>query len=137
MVLRLNREQVPYIDSTYEGEKYASLRVKHLLEEDKREAWVAKVQAPYLHPIENPERFLFPRGVAMTVGRGQELHDYGPTEPRRLSLGHAVEDAWTSWRESQAASGNLEEAAQEPPPIPPELFEEHGGTLKLHPQDLP
>lgn len=137
VVMRLDKEGRPYIDSTYETMQYVNLRVKHLKELDGVDSWYSRVEAPYLHPIENPERFMFPRGAVMTVGRGIELIDYGPRELRRLSLGQAVEDAWTSWREAQAAAGNLEEAAQEPPAIPPELFEEHGGTLKLHPQDLP
>lgn len=141
MVLRVDKDQVPYIEATYETEHYARLRQKHLKDLDGVDAAVQQVSPPYLwRPPDEPKREPFiPPAVlgAVTVGRGSELHDYARGERRTLSLGGAIEAAWTSWRGQQAAQGKLEEAAQEPPPIPPELFEEHGGTLKLHPQGLP
>lgn len=142
VVLRLDKDQVPYVDSSYETEKYASLRIKHLAELDGDTAWKHQVVAPYLwQPAPEPRQLEFdfqpPRGIAMTVGRGAELIDYGPRELRRLSLGQVVEGVWDAWRQAQIAAGNLETAALEPPPMPPELFEAHEGTLKLHPQGLP
>jgi hypothetical protein len=134
VVIKLDEDGAPYVESTYEAGKYAQIRVKHLLANDKASAWAQEVVPPYTWlPLENPTKFRFKE----TRGRGQELLNYHEHSTDQDSLGAALTRAWTSWREAQAARGNLEEAAQEPPPIPPELFEEPGAHLRLFPRDLP
>lgn len=137
MVLRLDKNSVPYIEDAYETEKYARQRVDHLASLDKVTAWVQTVRVPYVWKPPEKEPPVTIRVGIVTSGPGQELHDYARDERRRFSLGAAVEGAWGAWRQQQLDAGNFEEAAQDPPVVPPELFEEHGGTLKLHPQDLP
>ena len=123
------------MDSTYEAEKYADIRIAHLASQDKERGWKFHIQPPYTwQNPDRPDQFRLPRGTVMTVGRGTELIAYAEDERR---LYDAVTAAWASWRGQQAALGNLEEAAQEPPEELRELFEEPGGQLRLFPRDLP
>lgn len=116
----------------YESEQMANLRIRHLREMDGVTAtkWPVRVNS-----MPAPIPFDYPPSVVRTSGRGQELHDYGASA--KFSLGEQVLRTWTAWLSGQAASGNLDEAGLEPPAELPELFEMHGGQLKLHPQGLP
>ena len=158
-MLRLSKDGIPYAEAQgYETEKYADLRIKHLLELDNAQGVKQLITPPDTHTppdmaearqraldeVEREYRELTSRQGATgrqpyaTVGHGEILLNYGPqaSGPAPSSLGSYVARAWSAWRDSQAAQGNLEEAAQEPPPIPPELFEERQGQLALFPRGL-
>lgn len=51
---------------------------------------------------------------AVTVGKGEELHDYS-RERRVLSLREQASSLWASWQAQQRALGNFEEAELAPP----------------------
>lgn len=126
---------------------HAEKRVKHLMEQDGKyaEVWPVFFDVGQLTPTyATPPLNYWPASAVYTADRGAELHDYGrdmrtriklPTPPG--SLGDVISASWDSWRAARAAQGAFEDAAQEPPAIPAELFEERSGRPVLFPRALP
>lgn len=126
----------------YLSKEKAEQRAQHVRETDyfddrHPEVWPVSVYldsgAVAVAPVRKPGP---PGSTVATVSRGTELTAYEMPE-RRFSMASVISSAASSGALSPTDAGALREALLERPDIPPGVFEEHEGQLRLFPRDLP